>query len=102
MKKLKTLKDLEIQQPLLKVNEDSLKKILKNKTLQKTYKGLETEEKQDEFRARCIQGTFGLASTEELKAEAVKLVKFYERWKGYRSRVIFIKHFFNLTEEDLK
>ena len=38
--------------------------------------------------------------SKEIKSEAIKWVKEYERCgKGYRSRVIFIKHFFNLTEE---
>ncbi len=38
-----------------------------------------------------------------LKAEAIKWVKEYERLgRSYRSRIIFIKHFFNITSEDLK
>ena len=47
---------------------------------------------------------FTICSKDELKAEAVKWVKYYENWK-IDDKPLFdnwIKHFFNLIEEDLK
>ena len=43
-----------------------------------------------------------IAFDKDLKAEAVKWVKEYKtHYDGY-AEIEFIKHFFNLTEEDLK
>lgn len=37
----------------------------------------------------------------KLKAEAVKWVKFYQKMKRFDKEIAF-RHFFNITEEDLK
>lgn len=44
-----------------------------------------------------------IVSSNVLKQEAIKWVKEYQRLgRSYRSRIIFIQHFFNITEDDLK
>lgn len=52
-----------------------------------------------------INGTAGLCgiNIEELRQEAVKWVKYsVNYWENFQAVNEFIKHFFNLIEEDLK
>jgi len=40
----------------------------------------------------------------EIRAEAIKWIKYYQEDESteVKSKVLWIKHFFNITEEDLK
>ena len=85
---LKTLKDLGISKYMMKFTDEADK--LSN-------------EKRMDFTA----GTFNLHSEAELKAEAVKWVKFYQKKKFINDESaqwlrMWIIKFFNLTEKDLK
>jgi hypothetical protein len=53
----------------------------------------------------CGECDLKIVRVKDLKSEAIKWVKFYERKYPNvqaESRVDWIKYFFNLTEEDLK
>ena len=47
-------------------------------------------------------GNVWLINARELKAEAVKWVKFYVQLGIFDEQIGWIKYFFNLTEEDLE
>ncbi len=65
----------------------------------KTLKGLEEKGLLNGY----THGEFSLVHVPKLKAEAIKWVKeAKEKFGNHEDVVYFIKHFFNLTEEDLK
>ena len=69
----------------------------------KTLKGLDLKERDFIGENATMKMFHGLVTIEELKQEAIKWVKEMSKINGIcYSTDQFIKHFFNLTEEDLK
>jgi hypothetical protein len=62
----------------------------------KTLKDMKTPKFKEEFIDRSK-----LVSRVELRREAVKWIKEWENGIGGQPAIEFIKHFFNITEEDL-
>jgi len=110
--KLKTLKDLGLPKTLFQIDNESYKELPRK--LRKDYEKM-LEKKRMDF----VVGTFNYHSEAELKAEAIKWVNWLnnskKKWEdyvefnssdefgsGHEGLDYWIKHFFNITEEDLK